>query len=247
VSIESERDRIGLERAGRVVARILNRLKPLVRDGITTSELDAMADMWLQEEGARSAPRHVYGFPAAICISVYEEAVHGVPSARRVRCGDLVTLDVTVEMDGYYADAAITLAVEPVSVQAEALRRCAEAAFWQAMAVARAGAMLREIGRAVDTEVRKHGFHVLRDLSGHGIGRTIHERPAVLNYENRRDRTVLNDGLVLAVEPIVAASARRCIEMPNRWTVSSEDGGMTAHFEHTVVIGKGQPRILTAT
>jgi methionyl aminopeptidase len=245
VSIESERDRIGLERAGLVVARIIERLKPHVRDGITTGELDAMADRWLGEEGARSAPRHVYNFPAAICISVNEEAVHGVPSHRKVCCGDLVTLDVTVELEGYYADAAVTLAVEPVSTEAEALRRCAEAAFWQAMSVARAGARLREIGRVVDAEVRRRGFHVLRELAGHGIGRTIHERPAVLNYEDRRDRTVLTEGLVLAVEPIVAATARRCIEMPNRWTVSSADGGMTAHFEHTVIIGKEEPRILT--
>lgn len=246
MSIESERDQIGLERAGRVVARILQRLQPHVRDGVTTADLDALADEWLAEEGARSAPRHVYGFPAAICISVNEEAVHGVPSARQVRSGDLVTLDVTVELDGYYADAAITLAVEPVSAQANALRRCAEAAFWQAMAVARAGAHLREIGRAVDAEVRRCGFHVLRDLAGHGIGRTIHERPAVLNYENRRDHTVLNKGLVLAVEPIVAATTRRCVELPNRWTVSSEDGGMTAHYEHTVIIRNGRPQILTA-
>jgi methionyl aminopeptidase len=246
MSIESELDRIGLERAGSVVALILARLTPHVRAGITTAELDAMADEWLVEQGARSAPRHVYGFPAAICISLNEEAVHGIPSSREVRTGDLVTLDVTAELDGYYADAAVTIAVEPVSAEAERLRQCAEAAFWKAMAVARAGALVREIGRAVDKEVRRRGFHVLRDLAGHGIGRTIHERPAVLNYEDARDPTVLSNGLVITIEPIVAARARRCVEMPNGWTVTSADRSMTAHFEHTVVIGEAEPRILTA-
>ncbi|MGH7503146.1 MAG: type I methionyl aminopeptidase [Longimicrobiales bacterium] len=245
MSIETERDRIGLERAGRVVARILARLSPHVRAGITTAELDGMADEWLAADGARSAPRHVYGFPGAICISLNEEAVHGIPSARRIKPGDLVTLDVTAELDGYYADAAVTLAVAPVSAHAKSLRLCAEAAFWKAMAVARAGVMLREIGRAVEAEVRRRGFHVLRDLAGHGIGRTIHEKPAVFNYADARDHAVLSDGLVITIEPIVAASTRTCRELPNGWTVASADHSMTAHFEHTVVIGFETPRILT--
>ncbi|MBX6365442.1 MAG: type I methionyl aminopeptidase [Gemmatimonadetes bacterium] len=246
MSIETEDDLRGMEAAGAAVAETLRVLRPLVRPGVTTAELDALAAETLARRGARSAPRLVYDFPGTICISVNDEAVHGVPGPRQLRPGDLVTLDVTAELDGYFADAAVTIPVPPVSLRATRLVEAAEAAFWRGADVARAGTPLREVGRAVEREVRGRGFRVLRDLCGHGIGRSIHEPPSVLNYYDPRDRTILSDGLVLALEPIIATSTERTRLSRDGWTIRSADGGLAAHFEHTLVVGPGAPLILTA-
>jgi methionyl aminopeptidase len=246
MSIDSEEDLRGMEAAGAAVADTLRELRALVRPGVTTGELDGVAAETLARHGARSAPRLVYDFPGTICISVNEEAVHGVPGPRELRPGDLVTLDVTAELNGYFADAAVTVPVPPVTRRATALVEAAEAAFWRGAEVARAGTPLREVGRAVEREVRSRGFHVLRDLCGHGIGRSIHEAPSVLNYYDPRDRTILSDGLVLALEPIVATGTDRTRLGRDGWTVRSADGSLSAHFEHTIVIRPGAPLILTA-
>ena len=246
MSIEHEGDLRGLRRAGQVVARTLALLRSLVRPGVTTAELDGHAAQFMNEQGARSAPQLAYRFPAATCISVNEEAVHGIPRARALRDGDLVTLDVTAELDGFYADAAITLPVGAVSKRAQALCEAAEAAFWKAARQARAGAPLSAVGRAVEQEVRRRGFHVLRELCGHGIGRAIHERPDVLNYFNPFDQTRLTRGLVIALEPIIAAGTNRTRLGRDGWTVSSADGSLTAHFEHTIVITRRRPLVVTA-
>jgi methionyl aminopeptidase len=246
VSIDSDEDLKGLRRVGRVVARTLSLLRSLLRAGVTTRELDQRADEFLTAQGARSAPRLVYHFPAATCISLNEEAVHGIPGRRAVRASDLVTFDVTAELGGYFADAAITVPVEPTNQRVAAITACAEAAFWKAAAVAQAGAPLSALGRAVETEVHRHGFKVLRDLCGHGIGRSIHEEPSVLNYYDPMDQRLLTRGLVIALEPIVATSTRNSRLSPDGWTVRSADNSLTAHFEHTIVITKRRPLILTA-
>jgi methionyl aminopeptidase len=246
MSIDSDDDLKGMQRAGRVVARTLALLRSLVRAGVTTRELDQQADAFLTSEGARPAPRLLYGFPGATCISVNEEAVHGIPRDRVLRNGDLVTFDVTAELDGFFADAAITVPVGEASARAQALCACAESAFWEGAKVARAGAPLSGVGRAVEAEVRSRGFYVMRELCGHGIGREIHEEPSVLNYFNPLERRQLNRGLVIALEPIVAESNRRSRLEADGWTVRSGDRSLTAHFEHTIVITKKQPVILTA-
>lgn len=246
MSIETAADLEGLERAGAVVADVLRELEAAVRPGITTAELDALAEKALERHGAHSAPRLQYGFPGSVCISVNDEAVHGVPGPRVIEAGDLVTLDVTIELDGYFADAAVTVAVPPASPVALALRDCAEAAFWKAAAVARAGVPLSTIGREVEREVRRRGFTVLRELCGHGIGRAIHEPPEVLNFYDPRAREPLTEGLVIALEPIVSAGSWRTRMGSDRWTISSADGSLTAHHEHTIVITRDQPLILTA-
>jgi methionyl aminopeptidase len=245
MSIESEEDLKGLRRAGRVVARALHEMRDAVREGITTAELDAIAARVVRENGARSAPRALYDFPGTACISVNEEAVHGVPGARRLRKGDLVTLDVTVEVGGYYADAAVTIGVPPVSDLARRLLGCAEAAFRSAAEVARAGVRLSAIGGRVEAEVDRHGFNVFRDLCGHGIGRSIHEEPRVLNYYDPGERRRLTHGLVIALEPIISAGASRTRAAPDGWTLSSVDGSLTAHYEHTIVVTNGRPIVLT--
>lgn len=246
MSIENENDLAALRRVGGVVARALAAMRAAVRPGITTGELDRIGQRELARSGATPAPRAVYGFPGATCISVNDEAVHGIPGARMLEAGDLVKLDVTAELDGYYADAALTVPIPPVSATAAGLERCARAAFARALRIIRAGARLVDIGAAVDAETKRHGFHVLRALGGHGIGRTIHEPPTVPNYPDRGVRGRLTNGLVLALEPIVAAGTWRCVEAPDRWTVRSADGSLTAHYEHTIVVTEGRPIVLTA-
>lgn len=246
MSIESERDLEGMRRAGRVVHLALGAMQRALRPGVTTAELDAVGARVLREHGAVSAPRKTYGFPGEVLVSVNDQAVHGIPGARRIRPGDLVKLDVTVERDGYVADAAVTVPVPPVSDRARRLTAAARAAFARAMEVARHGRRVNEIGRAVEAEVRRRGFHVARDLNGHGVGRAIHEEPSIPNYFDPRADRVLTDGLVITVEPIVGETTGRMVEDADGWTVRTADGGWAAHFEHTLVVRRGRPLLLTA-
>lgn len=246
MSIETQEDLLGLRRVGRAVARTLAAMRKAVRPGVTTAELDRIGERTLARHGARSAPRAVYDFPGATCISVNDEAVHGIPGSRRLEEGDLVTLDVTAELDGYYADAAVTVGIPPLSNEAGRIRDCARAAFERALGVARAGARLADVGGTVEAEVRRRGFHVLRALSGHGIGRTIHEPPTLPNYRDARLDGSLTRGLVVALEPIVSVGTMYSVEAADRWTVRSADGSLTAHHEHTIVITDGRPIVLTA-
>lgn len=246
MSIDSDKDWEGLRRIGRIVRLALEAMKKRVGAGITTGELDEIGARVLAQHGARSAPQLVYDFPRSICISVNDEAVHGIPGDRILAPGDLVKLDTTAEKDGYMADAAITVAVTPSREPARRLAACAQAAFFQAMKAARAGNRVNDIGRAVEAEVKRHGFSVLRDLSGHGIGHSIHEEPSVPNYYDPYSRQILTEGLVLAVEPIIAAGAKRTVTDRDGWTVRTSDGSLAAHFEHTIVITRGRPILLTA-
>lgn len=236
----------GLRAAGAVVAETLQRVTASVRAGITTLELDAIAELSMAERGARSGPRLDYGYPGAICISVNDEAVHGLPGPRVIRAGDLVTIDVTAELNGFYCDAAVTVVVEPAASVALRLRTCAEAAFRKGLEQARAGTPLWKLGSAVEAEVRRRGFRVLKDLYGHGIGRRIHEDPAVPSFHDRDARDVLSDGLVITIEPIVSLTATRTRTLPDGWTIVSADRSLTAHHEHTIVVRRGEPHVLTA-
>ena len=175
MSIETENDLVALSRAGKIVAFALRAMAQRLRPGITTAELDAIGADVLKQHGARSAPQLVYGFPGVTCISVNDEVVHGIPGERVIHAGDLVTLDVTAELDGYMADAALTVAVPPASALKRRLCACADAALGKAIAVARAGRPIADIGRVVEAEVRRYGFAIIPELGGHGIGRTIHD------------------------------------------------------------------------
>lgn len=245
MSINGPEELARLRAAGLVVRRVLDAMKGQVRPGITTGELDTIGARVMQENGARSAPAMVYGFPGANCISLNEEAVHGIPGDRRLREGDLLKLDVTVEKDGFMADAAETVAVGTVSQEAKRLMACAQHAFEKAMLVARAGFRVSEIGRAVEREVRRQGFSVIRELGGHGIGRTIHEEPRVPNFPDPEARQVLTEGLVITVEPIIAAGSGRALLEKDGWTMRTADRRPSAHYEHTLVITKGTPMLLT--
>lgn len=213
---------------------------------MTTAQLDAIGAEIIKENGAQSAPATVYGFPGSNCISLNEEAVHGIPGNRSLRNGDLLKLDVTIEKDGFMADAAETVGVGSITPEAQRLMACARRAFEKAMLVARAGFRVSEIGRVIEREVRRNGFSVIRELGGHGIGRTIHEEPRIPNYADPDARQVLTEGLVIAVEPIIAAGSGRTLLSRDGWTMRTADRRPAAHYEHTIVITKGAPMLLTA-
>ena len=245
MSIENQHDLEGLKAAGSVVREALEAMREKVKPGITTRNLNEAGAEVLARRGARSAPMTVYGFPAEICISLNEEIVHGIPSERVVKAGDLVKLDVVAEKDGYMADAAVTVVAGPADDDLHELVDCAQRAFERALTVARAGNRVNHIGRAVEREVTQSGFSVVEDLAGHGVGRTIHEEPTVPNVYDFRDRYRLTKGLVITIEPMVAAGSGAVYQADDGWTIRTKDHSLTAHYEHTIVIGKGWPMLLT--
>jgi methionyl aminopeptidase len=245
MSITSSADLDAMRVVGRITRLTLDALERRVRAGVTTGELDAVAAAVFAEHGARSAPALEYGFPGTVLISVNDEVVHGIPGPRALERGDVVKLDVTVEKGGYVADAARTVLVGSGTDTARRLIACARAAFRAALAVARAGTRVNEIGRAVDQEARRHGFSVVHGLSGHGVGRAIHEEPSVPNWYDPRQRDVLTDGLVLTIEPLISAGSPRAVTDRDRWTVRTADGSLAAHHEHTLMITHGRPLLLT--
>jgi methionyl aminopeptidase len=246
VSITTPEELERLRAAGIIVRRVLEAMKQEARVGVSTAQLDAVGTDVMQREGATSAPAKVYGFPGSNCISVNDEAVHGIPGERMLRDGDLLKLDVTVEKDGFMADAAETLVIGEASPEATRLAACAERAFHKAMLVARAGFRVFEIGRVVEKEVHRDGFSVIRELGGHGIGRTIHEAPRVPNYPDLAAREVLSEGMVITVEPIIAAGNGQTVLDKDGWTVRTADRRPAAHYEQTIVITRGRPLVLTA-
>ena len=229
-----------------VARQTLDLLAQHVTPGATTAGLDALAARFLESQGAQSAPALVYGFPCTVLISINDEVVHGIPGPRAIAPGDLVSLDVTIELDGYVADAARSLVVAPGGRIAHELVACARAAFEAALDVARAGVRVSEIGRAVESEVHRRGFSVMKGLTGHGVGRTIHEPPSVPNEWNPRQQDVLTEGLVITIEPMVSAGSGRPLEDKDGWTIRTRDGAMAAHYEDTLVITSGRPIVLTS-
>jgi len=245
MSIETEDDLAALQRVGCVVARALADMEQAVGAGVTTADLDAIGGSRIRASGARSAPQVFYQCPAMTLISVNDEIVHGLPGRRRLRSGDIVKLDVTAELDGYVADAARTVVVPPGRPACDGLRDAARTAFASASAAARAGMPLSLVGREVERSVTRDGYSVIRELSGHGVGRAIHEPPDVPNFFDPRQRAALTEGLVLTIEPIIAE--RRCGAVMARdgWTLRTDNGALAAHFEETIVITRGAPLVLT--
>ncbi|HYP41617.1 MAG TPA: type I methionyl aminopeptidase [Chloroflexia bacterium] len=246
MSIESEEDVVGLKRCGRVVGLTLREMSRHVRPGITTGELDTIGQEFLRRHGARSAPQLAYNFPGATCISVNDEAAHGVPGNRVIQPGDLVNIDVSAELDGYVTDTGATIAVPPVSPTKQKLMDCTKAALNNAIAAARSGSSLSVIGQAVEAQARRCGFTIIQNLAGHGLGRHIHEQPnMVLNYYSGLEKRKLTEGLVLAIEPFLSTGADFVLEAKDGWTLKTPDGSLAAQYEHTVIITKGRPVVVT--
>lgn len=246
MSITSPEQLEKLKACGRIVAKALRAMAAAVRPGATTLEVAAIGCKVLAEHGARSSPPLVYGFPGDVCISVNDEVVHGIPGGRVLHPGDLVKLDLTAEKDGYHTDSALTVQLVPVSQSATDLVHCAERAFCRSLSAARAGNSVREIGRAVEREVRRRGFHVIRELGGHGIGHTIHEDPSVPNFPDPFNHARLAEGMVLTIEPIIAAGTSQIRLDSDKWTLRTTDGSLAAHYEHTLVITDRKPIVLTS-
>jgi methionyl aminopeptidase len=246
MSIESQGDLDGIQRVGRVVASALYAMERETRAGMTTAELDDIGAAVFRRHGARSAPQLIYHCPTVNLISVNDEIVHGLPSARVIRAGDVVKLDVTAELDGFIADAATTVVVPPASATARRLQACAKAAFVAGCDAARPGRLVSDIGRAVDRVVQAFGFNVIRELSGHGVGRRIHEEPTVPNYYDPTLRDRLTEGLVLTIEPLIATRPSRVRQDRDGWTLRTHTGALAAHHEHTLIITTGRPTIVTA-
>jgi methionyl aminopeptidase len=246
MSVDSPEELEGLRRAGALAARVLAAVCEAVAPGVTTAELDAIAADVIRAGGGQSAPIVTYDFPGWICISVGDEVVHGIPGPRRLRDGDLVKLDVAVALDGFFADTASTVSVGAPRGADERLCAATRAALARGMRAATAGATVRHVGAAVERIVEARGFTVLRALTGHGIGRGLHEPPTVPNFDDPQAAERLHEGLVLTVEPMIARGTREVRGTADGWTVVTANGQHAAHEEHTIVVTAGEPIVLTA-
>jgi methionyl aminopeptidase len=237
-----------LERLARVnalVARVLAELKATVQPGVSTAELDALAERLLAEAGAEPAFKGYHGYPATICASVNEQVVHGIPSKRAMREGDIVSIDMGARLDGFYGDSAVTVPVGRIDGDAARLLKVTEGSLYKGLDAVRAGARVSDIGAAVQAHVEAHGFSVVREFVGHGIGTKLHEEPQIPNYGVAGRGPRLAEGMVLAIEPMVNFGKAAVKVLSDGWTAVTKDGSLSAHFEHTVVVTTEGCRILT--
>jgi methionyl aminopeptidase len=236
-----------LKRIGSIVAKAREEMIKAVKIGITTQELDQIGEYLLAKHGARSAPKLEYGFPGHTCISVNHVVAHGIPGRYMLKEGDIINIDVSAELEGYYADTGASVIVGKGDAQKQYLCKCAEESLYKALESARAGTKMSQIGRIVHQEAKRNGFTVVKNLTGHGIGKSLHEEPDhVLNYFDKRDRRLLTDGLVLAVEIFISTGAEFVKDGDDGWAFVTPDHSFVAQYEHTIVITKGEPIILTA-
>ncbi|MEW6725599.1 MAG: type I methionyl aminopeptidase [Bacillota bacterium] len=245
ITKKSTRELSYMRDAGRVVAGTLREIEKAISSGVTTKELDDIAEDFITRQGARPAFKGLYGFPASICASVNEEVVHGIPGLRPLRNGDIISIDVGAEINGYFGDAAATFPVGTVTQEALDLMRVTEQALYAGIAQARAGNRLTDISHAVQTLVEKHGFAVVRDYVGHGIGSKCHEEPQIPNFGPPGRGPRLEAGMTLAIEPMVNAGTYEVTTLSDKWTVVTKDGKLSAHFEHTIAITDSEAEILT--
>jgi methionyl aminopeptidase len=229
-----------------LVAEILGALRGIVQAGVTTADLDAFAEARVREGGGEPAFKGYHGYPASICASVNDEVVHGIPSRRPLAEGDIVSIDLGVYLDGFYGDAAVTLPVGRITARAAALLRVTEESLHRAIAKVRVGGRVSDIGHAVQAHVEGHGFSVVREFVGHGIGASLHEEPQVPNYGTPGRGPRLAEGMVLAIEPMVNMGKAGVRVLSDGWTAVTKDGLLSAHFEHTVAVTADGPLVLTA-
>ena len=228
-----------------LVARVLAELEGMVQPGITTADLDALADQRLREAGAQSAFKGYHGYPATICASINEQVVHGIPSQRALRAGDIISIDLGAKLDGFFGDSAVTVPVGAIDEHAARLLEVTEAALYAGIAAVRSGGRVSDIGAAVQAHVEAAGFSVVREFVGHGIGTKLHEEPQIPNYGTPGRGPRLAEGMVLAIEPMVNFGKPGVKVLGDGWTAVTRDGSLSAHFEHTVVVVNGGSRILT--
>jgi len=245
ITLKTEKELAYMRDAGRVVAGALEEIATAVKPGVTTADLDRLAESFILAKGARPAFKGLYGFPATICASANEQVVHGIPSLRVLENGDIISVDIGAEINGYFGDAAVTLPVGQIDEETKRLLKATEESLYLGIAKAVEGNRLSDISHAVQTHVEKNGFSVVRDYVGHGIGRSMHEEPQVPNFGRPGRGPRLKAGMTLAIEPMVNMGTYEVRTLPDNWTVVTKDMKKSAHFEHTIAITNGEPEILT--
>ncbi|MEW6159301.1 MAG: type I methionyl aminopeptidase [Verrucomicrobiota bacterium] len=245
IIIKNERDVEAMRAAGWVAATVLNEVTSWVTPGVTTKEIDQYAAARIKHYGARSAFLGYRKYPCHVCLSVNEQVVHGLAGSRRVQFGDIISVDVGVVFDGYIGDTARTAAVGGCSVHAQKLIDVTEKALYEGIAQAVPGNRVVDISRAIQQYVERHGFSVVREFVGHGVGKSMHEEPQVPNFVDGKSSPKLRPGMTLAIEPMVNAGSPDVKLLSDGWTVVATDGQPSAHFEHTVLITESEPEILT--
>jgi len=245
IIIKSDREIELMRQAGKIVAAVLKILSEQMKPGMKTKELDAIAGREVAGLGAKPSFKGYRGFPASLCVSINDEVVHGIPGERVIADGDIVSLDFGAVYDGYQGDAALTLAVGDISPEAKDLLETTEAALGAGIAAAKPGGRLGDVSAAIQNYAEARGYSVVREYTGHGIGRDMHEEPQIPNFGNPGVGPRLASGMALALEPMVNAGDWRTRVDSNHWTVLTADGKLSAHFEHTIVITDGEPEVLT--
>lgn len=245
VTLKSVREIQLMREAGRVVARVLEALKAKAAPGITMAELDEEAERLIRKLGAIPSFKGYHGYPATICASINEQVVHGIPNGRRLNEGDILSVDVGAILKGYHGDAAITLPIGAVSPEARRLLEVTEGALWAGIAKARAGLHTGDISAAIQEWVESRGMSVVREYTGHGIGRQMHEDPQIPNFGRAGTGHILREGMTFALEPMVNLGTWKTKVLSDGWTVVTEDGRLSAHFEHTIAVTDGEPLVLT--
>jgi methionyl aminopeptidase len=234
-----------LRRVNQLVARILDELRQMVKPGVTTAQIDAVAEQRVREAGAEPAFKGYHGYPATVCVSANEQVVHGIPSKRPLVEGDILSIDMGARLDGFFGDCAVTVPIGRVSAQARELLGVTEAALFHGIEAVKPGARVSDIGAAVQQHVEGHGFSVVREFVGHGIGTALHEEPQIANYGPGGRGPRLAEGMVLAIEPMVNAGKPAVKVLSDGWTAVTRDGSLSAHFEHSVVVTPDGCEILT--
>ena len=243
---KTEQEIESLRKAGQMVAKIREEMKAAAVPGITTKELDELGGRLFDELGGISGPKDQYDFPGYTCISVNEEVAHGIPGKRVIQEGDLVNIDVSGSLDGYFSDTGISFVIGEGNEDKQVLIEAAERAFERAMMKVKPGSKLNQIGKAVEREAKDRGLFVIKNLTGHGIGKSLHEEPQhILNYYDAWEKVLLKEGMVLAVEPFISQKAEHIIESGDGWTFITPDQSLVAQIEHTVLVTKEGPVLLT--
>lgn len=246
MTIETDDDIAALKRIGRIVSLVLHEMLDAAKPGMSTRELDALGAELLARHGARSAPQLTYNFPGATCISINEEAAHGIPGDRVIRAGDVLNVDVSAELGGYFADTGGTRIVPPGNAVKTRLCHATRQALAAAMRQARAGQPIRGIGAAIERTAHAYGFKVIENLGSHGVGRALHEAPEhIAGYHDPHDDRLLHEGMVITIEPFLSTKSRIVEEASDGWTLVGAPGNLSAQYEHTMIITRGEPIVVT--
>jgi len=247
MTIENENDLDALKRIGAIVARTLQAMGKALEPGMTTRELDQIGAQLLESEGAQAAPALTYNFPGATCISVFPDIAHGIPGDRVLKAGDLVNIDVSAELNGYFADTGSSFVMPPKAAKLERLARDGKRAMWAGVNSVRAGAKLGDIGRAIQSFADREGYTLIRNLASHGVGRGLHEEPgAIPTWHEPSERRKIPEGLVFTIEPFLSMGSQWAVEGGDAWTLRADTGRPTVQFEHTLVATKRGAVVLTA-